>query len=114
MTGKEDATISMAAGAWQEGPAPKDGTWILGLFHGLPYVVAYYSWEVGGEMLSDGTGSPSDGHESGWCLAGDNNLQVMDKDEPERWARIILPDDVGEDAVDDGRRGQCGEEAANP
>ena len=30
---------SMAAGAWQDGPAPKDGSWILGLFYGLPYVV---------------------------------------------------------------------------
>ena len=82
---------SMAAGAWQDGPAPKDGSWILGLFHGLPYVVGYDSWEVGGEMLPDGTGSPPDGHESGWCLAGDS-LQVMDKDEPEKWARIIHPD----------------------
>jgi len=71
---------SMAAGAWQDGPAPKDGSWILGLFHGLPYVVVYDSWEVGGEMLPDGTGSPPDGHESGWCLAGDS-LQVMDQDE---------------------------------
>ena len=82
---------SMAAGAWQDGPAPKDGSWILGLFHGLPYVVVYDSWEVGGEMLPDGTGSPPDGYESGWCLAGDS-LQVMDKDEPEKWARIIHPD----------------------
>jgi len=82
---------SIAAGAWQDGPAPKDGSWILGLFHGLPYVVGYDSWEVGGEMLPDGTGSPPDGHESGWCLAGDS-LQVMDKDEPEKWARIIHPD----------------------
>ena len=82
---------SMAAGAWQDGPAPKDGSWILGLFHGLPYVVWYDSWEVGGEMLPDGTGSPPDGYESGWCLAGDS-LQVMDKDEPEKWARIIHPD----------------------
>ena len=81
---------SMAAGAWQDGPAPKDGSWILGLFHGLPYVVGYDSWEVGGEMLPDGTGSPPDGHESGWCLAGDN-IQVMDQDEPEKWARIIHP-----------------------
>jgi hypothetical protein len=81
---------SMAAGAWQDGPAPKDGSWILGLFHGLPYVVVYDSWEVGGEMLPDGTGSPPDGHESGWCLAGDN-IQVMDQDEPEKWARIIHP-----------------------
>ncbi len=81
---------SMVAGTWQDGPAPKDGSWILGLFHGLPYVVGYNSWEVGGEMLPDGTGSPPDGHESGWCLAGDN-LHVMDKDEPERWARIIPP-----------------------
>jgi len=81
---------SMAAGAWQDGPAPKDGSWILGLFHGLPYVVRYDSWEVGGEMLPDGTGSPPDGHESGWCLAGDN-LHVMDEDEPEKWARIIHP-----------------------
>ena len=80
-----------AAGAWQDGPAPKDGSWILGLFHGLPYVVGYDSWEVGGEMLPNGTGSPPDGHESGWCLAGDN-LQVMDQDEPEKWARIIHPD----------------------
>ena len=82
---------SIAAGVWQDGPAPKDGSWILGLFHGLPYVVRYDSWEVGGEMLPDGTGSPPDGYESGWCLAGDS-LQVMDKDEPEKWARIIHPD----------------------
>jgi hypothetical protein len=81
---------AMAAGAWQDGPAPKDGSWILGLFHGLPYVVGYDSWDVGGEMLPDGTGSPPDGHESGWCLAGDN-LHVMDEDEPEKWARIIHP-----------------------
>ena len=80
----------MAGGAWQDGPAPKDGSWILGLFHGLPYVVAYDSWEVGGETLPDGSGSPPDGYESGWCLAGDN-LHVMDKDEPEKWARIIHP-----------------------
>ena len=82
---------SMAAGAWQDGPAPKDGSWILGLFHGLPYVVGYDSWEVGGEMWPAGAGSPPDGHESGWCLAGDN-IQVMDQDEPEKWARIIHPD----------------------
>ena len=81
---------SMAGGAWQDGPAPKDGSWILGLFHGLPYVVAYDSWEVGGETLPDGSGSPPDGYESGWCLAGDN-LHVMDEDEPEKWARIIHP-----------------------
>ena len=81
---------SMAGGVWQDGPAPKDGSWILGLFHGLPYVVAYDSWEVGGETLPDGSGSPPDGYESGWCLAGDN-LHVMDKDEPEKWARIIHP-----------------------
>ncbi|MFA5187170.1 MAG: hypothetical protein WC551_11895 [Patescibacteria group bacterium] len=81
---------SMAAGAWQDGPAPKDGSWILGLFYGLPYVVGYDSWDVGGEMLPDGSGSPPDGHESGWCLAGEN-LHVMDKDEPEKWARIIHP-----------------------
>lgn len=87
----DQIAVSMAAGAWQDGPAPKDGSWILGLFHGLPYVVGYDSWEVGGEMLPDGTGSPPDGHESGWCLAGDS-LQVMDKDEPEKWARIIHPD----------------------
>jgi hypothetical protein len=83
---------TMRAGGYKlKGPAPKDGSWILGLFHGLPYVVGYDSWEVGGEMLPDGTGSPPDGHESGWCLAGDN-LQVMDQDEPEKWARIIHPD----------------------
>jgi len=81
---------TMAAGAWQDGPAPKDGSWILGLFHGLPYVVCYDSWEVGGEILPDGSGSPPDGYESGWCLVVDN-LQVMDKDEPEKWARIIHP-----------------------
>ena len=81
---------SMAGGAWQDGPAPKDGSWILGLFHGRPHVVAYDSWEVGGETLPDGSGSPPDGYESGWCLAGDN-LHVMDKDEPEKWARIIHP-----------------------
>lgn len=81
---------SIAAGAWQDGPAPKDGSWILGLFNGLPYVVMYDTWEVGGEMLPDGTGSPPDGYESGWCLAGDN-LMVMDEDEPEKWARIIHP-----------------------
>ena len=74
---------SMAGGAWQDGPAPKDGSWILGLFHGLPYVVGYDSWEVGGDEES-----PADGIEEGWCVAGDN-LHVMDEDEPEKWARII-------------------------
>lgn len=74
---------SMAAGAWQDGPAPKDGSWILGLFHGLPYVVGYDSWEVSEE------GGPKE-TEEGWCLAGDD-LHVMEEDEPEKWARIIHP-----------------------
>ena len=75
---------SMAAGAWQDGPAPKDGSWILGLFHGLPYVVGYDSWEVSEE------GGPKE-TEEGWCLAG-QDMHPMDKDEPEKWARIIHPD----------------------
>ena len=75
---------SMAAGAWQDGPAPKDGSWILGLFHGLPYVVVYDSWEVSEE------GGPKE-TEEGWCLAG-QDMHPMDKDEPEKWARIIHPD----------------------
>lgn len=29
-----------------DGHAPKDGSWILGLFYGLPYVVCYDSWEI--------------------------------------------------------------------
>ena len=41
--------LTMAAGAWQDGPAPKDGSWILGLFYGLPYVVCYDSWEISEE-----------------------------------------------------------------
>ena len=60
---------SMAAGAWQDGPAPKDGSWILGLFNGLPYVVAYDS----------GTGPET------------NVIMVIDQNEPEKWARIIHP-----------------------
>ena len=78
---------TMAAGAWQDGPAPKDGTRILGVFGGAVHVVFFDSWPVGGEMLSDGTGSPPDGYESGWCLSGDS-LCFMDSDEPERWALI--------------------------
>ena len=74
---------TMAAGAWQDGPAPKDGSWILGLFHGLPYVVGYDSWEVSEE---DGPKET----EEGWCLAGDD-MHVMEEDEPEKWARIIHP-----------------------
>jgi hypothetical protein len=84
-TAIDQLTNLMAAGAWQDGPAPKDGSWILGLFRGLPYVVAYDSWEVGGDEES-----PPDGTEEGWCLAGDR-MQVMDQDEPYKWARIIHP-----------------------
>ena len=74
---------SMAAGAWQDGPAPKDGSWILGLFYGLPYVVCYDSWEISEE------GGPKE-TEEGWCLAG-QDMHPMDQDEPEKWARIIHP-----------------------
>lgn len=80
-----------AAGEWQDGPAPKDGSWILGLFFGMPHVVRFESWDVGGELLPDGTGSPPDGVESGWCLTG-TSIDVMDQDEPEKWARIHHPD----------------------
>jgi len=80
-----------AAGKWQTPPAPKDGTWILGLFNGAPHVVMYDTWDVGGEMLPDGTGSPPDGHEEGWCLAGDN-ICVMEQDEPEMWAYVFRGD----------------------
>ena len=76
-----------AAGQWQEPPAPKDGTWILGMFNGEPHVVMYDTWDVGGEMLPDGTGSPPDGHEEGWCPSGDT-MRVMEQDEPEVWAYI--------------------------
>ena len=74
---------TMAAGAWQDGPAPKDGSWILGLFYGLPYVVCYDSWEISEE------GGPKE-TEEGWCLAG-QDMHPMDQDEPEKWARIIHP-----------------------
>lgn len=76
-----------ATSSWQKPPAPKDGTWILGIFNGEPHVVMYDTWDVGGEMLPDGTGSPPDEHEEGWCLAGDETC-VMEQDEPERWAYI--------------------------
>jgi hypothetical protein len=75
--------LTMAAGAWQDGPAPKDGSWILGLFYGLPYVVCYDSWEISEE------GGPKE-TEEGWCLAG-QDMHPMDQDEPEKWARIIHP-----------------------
>jgi hypothetical protein len=66
---------TMAAGAWQSSPPPKDGSWILALFHGWPYVVYYTS-------------------RSGWrskagCLA---DCIVSDGSDPTEWARIIHPD----------------------
>ena len=80
-------SLTHAAGKWQTSPAPKDGTWVLGMFDGEPHVVMYDTWDVGGEILPDGTGSPADEHEEGWCPSGDR-MRVMEQDEPEVWAYI--------------------------
>ena len=79
---------SMAAGAWQDGPAPKDGSWILGMFTGRPYVVHYSSW-LTGETIP-GEGSYVDGEDSGWCIGGDEGRVLIE--DPEKWARIVHPD----------------------
>ena len=78
----------MAAGAWQDGPAPKDGSHILALFRGDPYVVYWDSWQTGETIPGEGT--YIDGEESGWIIAR-NGDDLID-DEPEKWARIIHPD----------------------
>jgi hypothetical protein len=74
-----------AAGQWQEPPAPKDGTWILGLFNGEPHVVMYDTWKTGGGAIY-GPVSPVIKHK-GWCPSGDT-MRVMEQDEPEVWAYI--------------------------
>ena len=78
---------AMAAGAWQDGPAPKDGSHILALFRGYPYVVFWDSWQTGETIPGEGT--YIDGEESGWIIA--RNGDSLIDDEPEKWARIIPP-----------------------
>lgn len=78
---------TMAAGAWQDGPAPKDGSHILALFRGDPYVVYWDSWQTGETVPGEGT--YIDGEESGWIIA--RNGDALIDDEPEKWARIIHP-----------------------
>ena len=78
---------SMAAGAWQDGPAPKDGSHILALFRGEPYVVYWDSWQTGETIPGEGT--YIDGEESGWIIA--RNGDALIDDAPEKWARIIHP-----------------------
>ena len=78
---------TMAAGAWQDGPAPKDGSHILALFRGEPYVVYWDSWQTGETIPGEGT--YIDGEESGWIIA--RNGDGLIDDEPEKWARIIHP-----------------------
>jgi len=83
-----DEMADNVAAVWQSGPAPKDGSWILGIFDYRPHVVYWDSWLTGETVPGDGT--YVDGEESGWCLARDN-LVFMDEAEPEKWARIIPP-----------------------
>lgn len=78
---------NMAAGAWRDGPAPKDGSHILALFRGDPYVVYWDSWQTGETIPGEGT--YIDGEESGWIIA--RNGDALIDDEPEKWARIIHP-----------------------
>ena len=65
------------AAVWQDGPAPKDGSWILGMFNGEPHIVHWAYLAYGGDSI-------------GWVLAH-KKLVVVSKNEPERWARIIPP-----------------------
>ena len=81
-----DEMADNVAAVWQSGPAPKDGSWILGIFNHRPHVVYWDTWQTGETVPGEGT--YVDGEESGWCLARDN-VVCMDEDEPERWARII-------------------------
>lgn len=83
LVGEEEPPVVRA---WRTDPPPIDGTWILGLFGVRPHVVYWECWEVGGEMCSDGTGSPPDGVDCFWVLAGDP-IVVMGK-APDKWAEI--------------------------
>lgn len=83
---------NIATGTWMTlANPPKDGSLILALFGGMPYVVRWKSWEVGGESLPNGDGSPPDGVESGWCVHDSGGDFTVLEDEPEAWAEIFRP-----------------------
>jgi hypothetical protein len=84
-----DEVAENIAAVWQSGPAPKDGSWILGMFKGYPFVVYWDSWQTGEDV--PGEGVYLEGEESGWCIAQDGGLLDIDGD-PDKWARIIPPD----------------------
>lgn len=84
-----DEVADNVAAVWQHGPAPKDGSWILGMFKGFPFVVYWASWQTGEDV--PGEGVYLEGEESGWCTAQDDSLLDVDGD-PDNWARIIPPD----------------------
>jgi hypothetical protein len=57
-----------ATGPWQTGPAPKDGSLILGIWGDYPYVAQFQS----------------DGEASAWVTSAESMTE-----DPTRWARIM-------------------------
>ena len=58
--------------------APKDGTWILVLVNGLPFVANWLKWSANGK------------EHSAWCLS--NHEDLIMPHEPTHWAHITAPD----------------------
>jgi len=73
-------TPSPATSTWKPiATAPKDGTWILVLCNGLPFVANWLKWP------------DDDGKEhSAWCLS--NHEDFIMPHEPTHWASIVAPE----------------------
>lgn len=82
--GFERGQASCAAGPWETGPPPKDGTVILAQFKwkGIPDqgrpVTVYWG---------------RDDRVEGWCLIGDIEDTIWYLPDPIRWARINMGDE---------------------
>ena len=80
-----------AAGEWQTGPAPKDGSYILFLNCNYPFVARWTT-----------TGKPTKSWRSkaGWVV--DNQFDCLFYGEPEYWTRILHPEGVSPAPWDKG------------
>lgn len=96
---KAEILENIAAEPWElakDHPPPKDGSWILGIFKheyhpgGLPVVVRWREYEIGGENLPDGTQLPDDDVCRGWALAGGYPCDQV-CGEPIVWSMINVP-----------------------
>ena len=72
------------AAIWADGPPPKDGSFILGIFDGFPIVVQWGATDpYWGEV------DPC--HECAWVMRY-GSYGVIKREDPEKWARITIPD----------------------